>query len=1023
MKISILHLSDIHIKGTTEEEFLEKVAPNLTNLTSYHASSSDVIFIAITGDIAFSGKEHEYLIASKFIEKLKNGINADTKKPVEIIIVPGNHDCNFSNANQARSILLQFLTSNSNSSLENDTINQIASIQDEYFKFEKDVNPNYIEHSKIFKTFDYIHVNTTVRFALINTSWCSELHEKQGKMIIPNNAINFGKINQNDIVITLFHHPFNWFSQSCYHDFRKNTREHSNFIVTGHEHQPTVTDTYEQNSGECVFIEGASLHDDYNNSEFSVINIDTDSHHYIISTYKYDPREQIYVANSECTNTYGCETKNKNGSLSYSFEILENNNDLGGAFQNSGTDHLKISDIYVYPHIKEIGNDVDNHLYDASELKKVDFIGECIILKGDEKTGKTTLLKTLLVEHLKNGLHPIYMDGKELKISKPNQLTRSIESAINTQYTKESAFDTYKQVPKEKRILFFDNFDEIQVKSTSGLDCILNELKSTFGNIVITVNEFFDLTSFINEHTVNPFNGYRNFSIQPFGFRKRNELIKRWYSVGSNKFEDESLLFNKVDKAEKNIGIIISKNLIPPAPIYLLTLMQSMEAGHGSELNESSLGEYYRFLITQSLLNNGIKRENLTEYFEYLCQLSWYVHQNTREQLTHEEIRNFNSIFSNERHTVELRTRLGELCAANILSNHGGFYSFKYPYIYYFFKGLYLSDNIELHVCVEHINHCFKHLYVRSNAHTILFLAHHAGSSSTRTLIECMKHAMSSLFRDNSPVTFETDEGLTNIVRHSPNLIYNKTSPEEHRQRVNETKDLADSDNDGLSEIEEDNPDDLSLVAQITTMFKAIEIAGQFLKNQYAKINRLEKREILNEIFSAPLRSLDNFYEFIRENPDALISEIEKKIERKGISNDKEKIRVASQQTVSALIQFLSVIYLTKPAQAANSANLFEDVFHIVDDKKTTSYKMIRLAQLLDSPSAIPRGHIEEILKESKNNIFVKKILQIIVIKRLYMYRTAEADMQWINSKLDIDITKQKEISYIKGSNLFLTKK
>ncbi|MFQ1778519.1 metallophosphoesterase [Aeromonas veronii] len=541
MKISILHLSDIHIKGTTEEVFLEKISPNLTNLTSYHASSSDVIFITITGDIAFSGKEHEYSIASRFIERLKININAETKKPVEIIVVPGNHDCNFSNANQARSILLQFLTSNTNSNLENETINQIASIQDEYFKFEKDVNPNYVEHSKIFKTFDYIHDNTTVKFALINTSWCSELHEKQGKMIIPNNTINFGKINQNDIVITLFHHPFNWFSQSCYHDFRKHTREHSNFIVTGHEHQPTVTDTYEQNSGECVFIEGASLHDHSNNSAFSIINIDTDSHHYTISTYKYDSAEQIYIANSECKNTYGCDKKHKNGSLSYSFEMLENNNDLGGAFQNSGTDHLKISDIYVYPHIKEIGNDVDNRLYDASELKRIDFIGECIILKGDEKTGKTTLLKTLLVEHLKNGFHPLYMDGKELKISKPNQLTRSIESAINTQYTKESAFDTYKQVPKEKRILFFDNFDEIQVKSTSGLDCILNELKSTFGNIVITVNELFDLTSFINEHTVNPFNGYRNFSIQPFGFRKRNELIKRWYSVGSNGNPPEKL--------------------------------------------------------------------------------------------------------------------------------------------------------------------------------------------------------------------------------------------------------------------------------------------------------------------------------------------------------------------------------------------------------------------------------------------------------------------------------------------------
>jgi 3',5'-cyclic AMP phosphodiesterase CpdA len=93
MKVSILHLSDIHFSSTKSNPILgltEAIACAISGQTC-----GDNIIIAVSGDIAFSGRKEEYEIAASFFEDLQLKIYQRTNILPNLIIVPGNHDCDF----------------------------------------------------------------------------------------------------------------------------------------------------------------------------------------------------------------------------------------------------------------------------------------------------------------------------------------------------------------------------------------------------------------------------------------------------------------------------------------------------------------------------------------------------------------------------------------------------------------------------------------------------------------------------------------------------------------------------------------------------------------------------------------------------------------------------------------------------------------------------------------------------------------------------------------------------------------
>ncbi|MFZ3115153.1 MAG: hypothetical protein WA133_10265 [Syntrophales bacterium] len=195
-------------------------------------------------------------------------------------------------------------------------------------------------------------------------------------------------------------------------------------------------------------------------------------------------------------------------------------------------------------------------------------------------------------------------------------------------------------------------------------------------------------------------------------------------------------------------------------------------------------------------------------------------------------------------------------------------------------------------------------------------------------------------------------------------------------------------------------------------LFKTTEILGQVLKNQYSKIQRTRKVELLEEIFKGPLRALQDFYIFCEKNPDALIAEIEAAIQRKGNVKDEDDRKKIAWRVVAGIVQIVSFSFFLRVARGANSDSLAEDIDDVVKRNKTLAFKMIDLCTHLDSSKAIPRQKLTELLKEAEKDLLAVRIIQIMVINRLYMFKTAEQDMQWLRDKLNLDIKQQHNITY-----------
>lgn len=206
--------------------------------------------------------------------------------------------------------------------------------------------------------------------------------------------------------------------------------------------------------------------------------------------------------------------------------------------------------------------------------------------------------------------------------------------------------------------------------------------------------------------------------------------------------------------------------------------------------------------------------------------------------------------------------------------------------------------------------------------------------------------------------------------------------------------------------------DELSLIAQMTMLFKTTEILGQVLKNQYAKIPRARKVDLLEDLFNGPLRAIRDFYSYLEKNPEALVAEIDAALLRKG-KVDREEVRKAiARRVVASLVQIITFGFVLRAAQSANSESLSEDVREVVRKNPTLAFKLIELNIILDSPKAIPRQKLKQLHKDVDKDPVAARLLQIMVLNRLYMFKTTEKDMQWLNGELKIDLGIQHAITY-----------
>ncbi|MDN3490686.1 MULTISPECIES: toll/interleukin-1 receptor domain-containing protein [unclassified Pseudoalteromonas] len=244
---------------------------------------------------------------------------------------------------------------------------------------------------------------------------------------------------------------------------------------------------------------------------------------------------------------------------------------------------VSLEDIYVVPDIELESKD---ELVDIKSSKYLLDEKGSYIISGEEQQGKTSLLKYLYRELLKEQCLPLYIDAKTIKKA-------SIESEITKQLDLQYEDLTYLAFTSSKKaIILLDNIDEIGLNQKYKSK-FLADINSLTQSVYITCHSSYNYIY----GDMPALDDYESIELLGLGNKKREELVQKWISLGVEENIDEKELYTKCDELKSRLNGIIKKNIVPPKPIYILMLLQMFEANAQLNLELTSYGHCYQQLI------------------------------------------------------------------------------------------------------------------------------------------------------------------------------------------------------------------------------------------------------------------------------------------------------------------------------------------------------------------------------------------------------------------------------------------
>ncbi|MUP36429.1 metallophosphoesterase family protein [Labilibaculum euxinus] len=386
------NFTDLHI-SSAKDIILSRIDSIVSSCFS-ELSGATKLFIVVSGDIANKGLASEYDIAKSFLTSIRDSFLGSTRflTFVEFIIVPGNHDCNFSKKDPVRDVLLQNIRKQDDVSVE--IVEQCLKVQEDFWAFHRGLTlkeDNKISNQRSFP----ISNNKEIIFNTYNTSWSSSIGEKVGSLIIPEHALLQTETNSG-FIVSLFHHPTNWLSTNTDRNNKKffegHLLEHSNLVLCGHEHEGEMLRANSlKNQDGFAYFEGVALQNiESGQSGFGLIIIDSisDKGQY----FGYEWKEDVYI---ESDPTLFDINAKKTGII-LDDKFRNKLNDLSVPIKHSHKEALTLSDVFIYPDLDPIhkSKDESSKYVNSSTLFRYSE-KNTVILEGDSQSGKTSLLYKL----------------------------------------------------------------------------------------------------------------------------------------------------------------------------------------------------------------------------------------------------------------------------------------------------------------------------------------------------------------------------------------------------------------------------------------------------------------------------------------------------------------------------------------------------------------------------------------------------------------------------------------------------
>lgn len=914
MEIIMVHITDIHVKDEDDLTILSERLDSLSGAICTHVTDVDStgLIFCITGDLVAEGKKEQYLAAEMILDDLFTKIN--TRFPniiIQVIITPGNHDCDFSNSNGIRDTVLASPKLNV---ADVEQMRTCTSVQNSFYEFCESLGKKYnvlsCENDKILtiEAIKYVQEDICLKFHCINTSWCSKKHEIKGqmkittdKMRLPSN-INIDKERQ-DIIVTMMHHSPEWMTWDDIEVWNDYQKKYSDIILVGHEHRTECIRKTNYDDSTNEYIMGNQLYDKKNpeQSGFSILKIKTNANPMQECFFSYEWNGSLYV--KKIDTGYRPFIKNK-----FCSSTIELKDDVKKYIEDIGFDIikgervLKLSDIFGFPTLKEENKKSTRFYRNINEFTEYVEKNKYVVIKGRKEYGKTALLKQLFKFYYDNKKFPVFVD-----VSRINSADGEVLNGI----IGDLYLNTYNNIIPEEilqkdasdRVCLIDNFEEINLSDKSGKK-LLQYLVNKFGIVIISKTTKLEIASPVNFMEMNDYlkTVFKTLEIQPARRSYMDRIVSRWVCLDAD-IEIESIEYNAKKKTKyTEIGNVMKGNYFNGTPADLLLVLSYLEQEHLTQVDYSRYSFVYDSLILSKLNEIGNNEaKTISAYKKIIQSIAYKMYIDKKEGYVSEAYIISIILDYKEKHSglkKDISEILEKLVNSSILDRRNCEYKFKQSYMLYYFIGSYIDRNLSQTDRIAAIKEIFLNMNQELNYNVALFLSNNM--SVEHDILPVVKELEESLlleyesfkYEDIKKIIVEWGGDIENRVKKIYTVPKNENIPilrdeiikrqEENEAQTEDTMDIRSEE-----ELEEINSDVLKIG-------RLVDYMGNVLKNYAGGMEDAAREEMIDLMLRSARKSIGAFFSFSMYIGVKLIELFDEKLKEEGDESTRIKTEITN---------------------------------------------------------------------------------------------------------------------------------
>lgn len=996
MKVAILHLSDLHFKSSNNTDLVRLVSQVSSSVRS-HITECGKMIIVVSGDIAFSGQSSEYQVAKEFFENLQTELNQIIKVGrIQYIVVPGNHDCDFTRTNKLRDMAIQ--TINKSDEIHDDFSAPLLEVQTDFWEFASDLMRRSIDSQTSFSIDVPVLQDLSFRFDCYNTALLSTRHESKGGLIVPQNAFIDNSCKKKHVVFSVFHHGFSWLSSSTDKNnmtlFSTHIKKTTNFALYGHEHTNSSVSINDLIQNEhCYLVEAAELN--HVDSGFNLLILDTSECLADVKNFSY---------NSEC----GCFKQDYNKIVSWDFagdaftvrdDYYSELQTIEAPFSHPMKNELLLNDIFVYPDLEHsfIKDKVEYDDYvDAEEV--IHSTKSVFFIEGSAQSGKSSLLKKYFLDFDSQGKYPIFLHGSDIQHT---NIDRVIKKSFKRQYSK-GEYTLYEQADPGSKILLIDNIESSSLNYES-IQTLIARYQQLFSKIIITcmpVEKVQDLL-FDKETSLR-------MRIRALGFKKRDTLITKWHFIGTDPLTRD---ISEIEKQSKlvfdEITGMLGKQLVPSYPIFVLTMLQGLSATSTYDLSKTTYAYCYSIMITASLVRAGVDKTQVEELKSFLMGFAYYVYDKANSNVVPSD--EFDLYYNEHKklfiYNISLDKTIQYLQDANLLvKDCDDCYMFSYKYVYLFL----VAEKISIKLTNGEANHIVvdlcNNIHDDTAANILIFLSYH---SKSKLLIDELQIASLMPFDDTKELTLKVNDhifgSLSDVVASLPtdNMIKD-VDHNDYRTRKLEVQDRHTYNSTNIAEVDESE-----LYMEFNKSVKIVRILGQIVRSQKSGFAKNDIMGLIKDAFSVTFRSIEYYHQLIVNGKSDIIDYFLEE-------NSTKRYQLDKQQIIERVSKFLYVVLyrillscfsnLALSVGMTDKNGIYDEIAKDID---TPAAKLVAFT-IKTYYGRLKFNELQELWDEFKDNQIALHILKLRVLSYVYNNNVSFQDKQKISQVCGLKLIAKK---------------